>query len=92
MNIPLIDDKDDVLNLIFLLLKLSKGFSDTKKYSDYIKIQGFLALNQNLFFSDEKGEEIWLKLVTYSQTEYLPLLKAKLDHMRDQDEQRKVTI
>lgn len=59
-----------------------KGFSNPKANSSYIKLQGYLSLNQNLFIGDPEGEDIWVYLMTYGKTEYVTQLRENIEELK----------
>lgn len=86
-NITQITDKNEVLLMISVLLQLIDNFTNLKNNNAFVKLQGFLTLNQNLFIGDtEGGEEIWIYLVTYGRSEYIPYLKDKIKMLNDERE------
>lgn len=81
-NFRLIANKDDILMVIFTLLKLSFDFTNQFDNSSFVRLQGYLSLQRQLFIDDPTGQEIWLYLTTFGNYDQIKALKVQLSEQK----------
>lgn len=77
-NLKLMTSKDDILLAISTLIRLSFNFTSMFDNSSFVRLQGYLSLQRNLFIEDELGQEIWLYLTTFGNYDQIGALKSRM--------------
>mgnify|MGYP001015550897 CR=1 len=74
-NLKLMTNKDDILLTISTLVRLSFNFTSLFDNTSFVRLQGYLSLQRNLFVDDEVGQEIWLYLTTFGNYDQIGALR-----------------
>lgn len=76
------ENKDEILLALATILKLSLDFTNQSNNSSFVRLQGFLSLQRQLFTSDPAGEDIWIYFAAFGQQKQIDELKANLSKQR----------